>query len=304
MPEQDERRQRNAHGVMAALLLWAMAAVMLALHLTLRNPQTAAEPAAPAFAGGMLFPASDDPPQITPPPEAEGAFRVEVLHETEPPAEPPRILIYHTHTWEAYEQIPDERYQETEKWRTKDERHNVTAVGAALANALRALGCTVVHDTGVYEPPNLEDAYQRSLAMLEQRSAAGECYDLYLDVHRDAVSSASTIRRTVNIGGTEVARFMVLVGKGSSYAQKPDWEANYALAQMISQSLNQQQENLARDVKVKTGRFNQHIAPCCVLLECGTNRNTLEEVLAGIPYLAQSIMDALAAMDKEKPPGD
>ena len=31
------------------------------------------------------------------------------------------ILIYHTHTWEAYRQT-DERYQETEKWRTKDER--------------------------------------------------------------------------------------------------------------------------------------------------------------------------------------
>jgi len=34
------------------------------------------------------------------------------------------ILIYHTHTWEAYRQT-DERYQETEKWRTKDERYNV-----------------------------------------------------------------------------------------------------------------------------------------------------------------------------------
>ena len=41
------------------------------------------------------------------------------------------ILIYHTHTWEAYRQT-DERYQETEKWRTKDERYNVVAVGEAL----------------------------------------------------------------------------------------------------------------------------------------------------------------------------
>lgn len=63
------------------------------------------------------------------------------------------ILIYHTHTWEAYRQT-DERYQETEKWRTKDERYNVVAVGEALTRALTALGYTVVHDTTAFEPPN------------------------------------------------------------------------------------------------------------------------------------------------------
>lgn len=98
------------------------------------------------------------------------------------------ILIYHTHTWEAYRQT-DERYQETEKWRTKDERYNVVAVGEALTRALTALGYTVVHDTTAFEPPKLADAYARSLTMLEQRTASGETYDLYIDLHRDAISS-------------------------------------------------------------------------------------------------------------------
>ena len=80
------------------------------------------------------------------------------------------ILIYHTHTWEAYRQT-DERYQETEKWRTKDERYNVVAVGEALTRALTAMGYTVVHDTTAFEPPKLADAYARSLTMLEQRTA-------------------------------------------------------------------------------------------------------------------------------------
>ena len=86
------------------------------------------------------------------------------------------ILIYHTHTWEAYRQT-DERYQETEKWRTKDERYNVVAVGEALTRSLTALGYTVVHDTTAFEPPKLADAYARSLTMLEQRMASGETYD-------------------------------------------------------------------------------------------------------------------------------
>ena len=205
-----------------------------------------------------------------------------------------RVLIYHTHTWEAFEQEAGNRYQETEKWRSKDVAFNMITVGNALTHALEALGCTVVHDETAFEPPDLSTAYQRSLEMLERRQAAGESYDLYIDLHRDAVASASTLKRTVNVAGEEIARFMVLVGKGQGYTEKPDWQANYAVAEKLTQSLNQQVEGLCRDIKVKTGRFNQHIAPCCVLIECGLNYNTLEEVLRGIPYLAQAINETLA----------
>lgn len=223
------------------------------------------------------------------------AFLVEVIRETEQPAQlGKRVLIYHTHTWEAFDQVEGNRYEETEKWRSKDNRVNMVAVGDALTAALQALGCEVVHDDTAFEPPDLSTAYQRSLTMLEQRQAAGEQYDLYIDLHRDAVGSASTLKRTVNVGGGEVARFMVLVGKGQAYDDKPDWQANYAIAEALTQSLNRQVEGLCRDVKVKTGRFNQHIAPCCVLIECGLNYNTLEQVLRGIPYLAQAIAEVLA----------
>lgn len=230
--------------------------------------------------------------------EAEPVFRVEIIRD---PAQTPsyvgkRVLIYHTHTYEAYQQTDTAPYKETEKWRTTDGEYNVTAVGKALAASLRALGLTVEHDTTAFEPPVLENAYERSLQMLEQRLASGERYDMYIDLHRDAVASSSTIKRTVEYGGTQMARFMVLVGKGTSggYAEKPDWEANLALARRITDGLNKQCSALARDVKIKTGRFNQHISNKSVLIECGMNTNTLEEVLAGIPYLAQAVAEALA----------
>ena len=241
---------------------------------------------------------------ITPEPTeaaADTGFRVEVIRATPAPAvEAKRILIYHTHTWEAYEQVADAPYTETEKWRTKDERCNVVAVGTALANQLRALGCSVVHDTTAFEPPSLESAYERSLSMLEDRLRAGEEYDLFIDLHRDAISSSSTIKRTVNIGGVETARFMVLIGKGTGagFDVKPDWEANLAIAEAITDSLNGQVDGLCRDIKIKTGRFNQHVAPRSVLIECGNNLNTLEQTLNGIPYLAQAVMDALASAEE------
>ncbi len=229
---------------------------------------------------------------------AETMLQVEILRDSvsQPTYAGKKVLIYHTHTYEAYEQVEGQTYQQIEKWRTADSAHNVTAVGAALAASLRAMNIQVEHDTSAFEPPNLDDAYDRSLMMLEQRQAQGEKFDLYIDLHRDAIASTSTIKRTVNISGEEVARFMVLVGKGTTggYAEKPDWEANLAVAQKITNSLNEQCPNLARDVKIKTGRFNQHVSDSCVLIECGMNTNTLAEVLAGVPYLAQAIAEALS----------
>lgn len=233
----------------------------------------------------------------TPAPEEESVFQMEIIREAElPPAYVgKRVLIYHTHTYESYAQVESDRYQQTEKWRTTDSAYNVVAVGKALAANLRVLGMEVIHDTTAFEPPTLDDAYERSLAMLEERKAQGESYDLYIDLHRDAVASSSTIKRTVNIGGEDVARFMVLVGKGTTggYAQKPNWEKNLLIAQRITDALNEQCDSLARNVKMKTGRFNQHIADACVLIECGMNTNTLAEVLSGVPYLAQAIATAL-----------
>ncbi len=272
----------------------------MAVLLLLPVAQKADWPARPVFAEDMSFTVEVAPaPSPEPTPESEDTFlQVEVIRETEPPSPwaGKRVLIYHTHTYEAYTQDPNDRYKETEKWRTEDAEHNVISVGRILTAQLRALGVEVVHDETAFEPPNMDDAYARSLAMLEDRAAMGETYDLYIDLHRDGIADTSTIRRTVNIGGEEVARFMVLIGKGTTggYEDKPDWEANLQIAARITSSLNGQQDGLCRDVKVKTGRYNQHIAPRCVLIECGMNCNTLAQVVAGLPYLAQAIADALS----------
>lgn len=235
----------------------------------------------------------------TPVPEAtpEAQFTIRLLRsETENPRK--RVLIYHTHTYEAYEQTPDDPYQETEKWRTADNAHNVVRVGEELAALLRGLGIEVVHDVTAFEPPNLSSAYTRSLEMLQGRQAAGERYDLYIDLHRDAYAESQTGPNTVSVGGVEAAKLMVLIGKGEGqtsegFDQRPDWEANLAIAQTMTDCLNAQAEGLCRDVCLKSGRFNQHVAVGCVLVEAGNNRNTLEEVLAAMPYLADAVLEAL-----------
>jgi len=229
-------------------------------------------------------------------PEETPGFSIEVISIDRP--EVKKVLIYHSHTYEAFAQVEGDRYQETETWRTADSRHNMIRVGEELAALLRALGLQVVHDTTAFEPPSLSSAYTRSLAMLENRLAAGESYDLYIDLHRDAYAASYGGSNTVSIGGTDVAKLMLLIGKGEGaigqgYDVRPDWQANLAIAQTITDGLNHQVPGLCRDVCIKSGRFNQHIAPACILVEAGNNRNTLSEVLAAMPYLADAVAQVL-----------
>jgi len=206
----------------------------------------------------------------------------------------PTVLIYHTHTWEAYEMTKDTQYTPTETWRTKDERYNMVRIGQALAEELTALGFRVTHDTTAFEPPNLSSAYVRSLDMLETRLKAGEAYDYILDIHRDAYSGLWNGANCAVKDGEQLAYVMLLVGKGtgetgSGFDERPDWPSNLALAQEITGAMNTQVPGVARDVKIKSGRFNQHVSPNALLIEVGNNRNTIEEALAVCPVIAKAI---------------
>ena len=208
--------------------------------------------------------------------------------------EKPRVLIYHTHTWEAYEMTEGARYTPTETWRTKDNRYNIVRVGEALAECLRAQGFLVTHDQTAFEPPNLSASYTRSLEMLDARLDAGETYDYIFDVHRDAYSGPYNGANSVQLGGEQAAYVMLLVGKGtgatgSGFDKRPDWPKNLALAQEITASMSALAPGISREVKIKTGRFNQHVSAGALLIEVGNNMNTLDEALAACPVIAEAI---------------
>lgn len=223
------------------------------------------------------------------------SLRIVADEENQPSqsAAPFRVLIYHTHTYEAFTATEQHPYTSSEKWRTSNAQRNVVALGAYLSELLSQAGVSVTHDTTAFEPPKLSSAYERSLKMLEERTQNGEVYDLYIDLHRDAYSEGNG-PNTVEKDGEEIARLMFLIGKGTGqtgagYDIKPDFESNHTIAQLLTNRLNIQLENLCRAVKVKSGRYNQHVAPCCVLIEVGNNHNTLEEALRAMPYLCNAI---------------
>ena len=115
---------------------------------------------------------------------------------------------------------------------------------------------------------------------------------LFIDLHRDAYNAENAPCDYLNINGVETARLMLVVGKGEKYSDKPYYESNIAFAQRITEHLQSIDQKLCRPVRVKPGRYNQHVAPNCILVEVGHNANTLSQAKAAMPYLAESIVYA------------
>ena len=202
----------------------------------------------------------------------------------------PTILIYHTHTTEAYTQTESDQYREKGKWRTDDNTKNIVAVGEVLKEILeRDYGFQVIHDTTDHEPPKLSTAYERSLVTMQRYHEMYPSVVLFIDLHRDAYTTDNAPCDYITVNGIETAKLMLVVGKGTEYDEKPYYEANMAFAERITDHLNTIDPKLCRPVRVKTGRYNQHVAPNCILVEAGHNANTLAQAKAAMPYLAESI---------------
>ncbi len=202
----------------------------------------------------------------------------------------PTILIYHTHTTEAYLQTEQNPYRETSRWRTDDNTKNIVAVGEKLKELLEQdYGFTVIHDTTDHEPPKLASSYERSLKTMEAYHQKYPSIVLFIDLHRDAYQDTDVPTDYVTVNGVQTARMMLVIGKGEKYTEKPVFETNYALASRMTSYLQSIDAKLARPIRVKTGRYNQHVSTNCILVEVGHNANTLEQALAAMTYLAESI---------------
>ncbi|MBQ8953816.1 MAG: stage II sporulation protein P, partial [Clostridia bacterium] len=211
-------------------------------------------------------------------------------------AQMPSVLIYHTHTHEAYAQTPEDPYPETEPWRTEDPAHSVVRVGEELTFQLEARGFEVVHDVTDHEYPRLNTAYARSLDTLTRYDQSA--FDLRVDLHRDAWDS--TLADCAWVNGRRTAQLMLLVGNGGGYEVKPDYEANLAFAARLTARLNEIAEGLCRPVMVKDGRYNQHAGTPSILVEAGHNLNTLEEALGAMAPLAEALEAVMTADDEGK----
>ena len=205
--------------------------------------------------------------------------------------EGPHILIVHTHGSEAYTPTNAMTYNAVESYRTLDVSRSVISVGQALAERLEANGFSVIHDTAINDYPSYNDSYWTTLRRIEDWKKQYPSLQMVIDVHRDAVKDASgnAVALSAQANGEDCARLMLVVGTDQGGLSHPGWQENLANALKLQSVLEATAPGLCRDLDLRTERFNQHMTPGSILVEVGTNGNTLEQALRSAAILADGL---------------
>ena len=208
--------------------------------------------------------------------------------------EGPRVLIYHSHATEAYTMDGTDMYEVSDSYRTLDTEKNMVRVGEEMAAVFEAAGIGVIHDTTLYDYPNYNDAYSRSLAGVSALLKEYPSVVLVLDVHRDALTASDgTIYKVVAGTVDNCAQVMMVMGSDAGGVSHPNWRVNLALALSIQNALAQKWATLARPTVLRTGRFNQHLSTGSILVEVGSHGNTLQEAITAARLFARTVAEMM-----------
>ena len=217
------------------------------------------------------------------------------------PAEGVQILIVHTHGSEAYTPDGQDQYEASDSFRTQDTNYSVIRVGDELAKALESYGLTVTHDREIYDYPSYTGSYNRSGAAVEAHLAEHPETAIVIDLHRDALGTEDVIYKTVAaLDGETSSQLMLVVGTGENGLEHPYWEENLKLALTMQAAVNAKYPTLARPILLAQERYNQHLTTGSLILEVGSNGNTLQEALTAVRLFADAVGPVLSDM-VEKP---
>lgn len=199
--------------------------------------------------------------------------------------EGPKVLIYHTHSQEAFADSRPGEWQDT-----------VVGLGENLKDNLETrYGISVLHLTDTFDV--IDGVTDRSAAYTYVEQRVREVLEEYpsikvvIDLHRDGV--AESTRLVTEIDGKETAQLMFLNGLCRTaangpieYLQNPYLTENLAFSFKLQVKAAQYYPDLMRRIYLRSYQYNLHILPRSLLVECGAQTNTVEEVQNAMPLLA------------------
>ena len=194
----------------------------------------------------------------------------------------PQVLIYHTHTTEAYLLQEATSVPAGSESRSTDGTRSVVMVGNAIAAQLKAVGIGVVHDTTIHDSPAYNGSYNRSKQTMAKNLKQYPSIQVTLDIHRDSMTTSNGTRYkpTAAINGKKAAQVMILSGcDDDGTLGFPDWEYNLRLGVRVQKQLSDLYPGLARPLNFCPRQYNLNMTKGSLLVEVGTEVNTLDEAV-------------------------
>ena len=203
----------------------------------------------------------------------------------------PQILIYHTHSQEAFADS-----------RPGDLRDTIMGVGERLKEILtEQYGFEVLHHTKVYDmidgKLDRNKAYNLAAPDIEAILKAYPSIQVVIDLHRDGVED---YRFVTEFNGKAVAKIMFFNGLSYSarngpveYLPNPYIADNLAFSFQLQMKAEEYYPGFTRNIYLQSLRYNQHLSSHSLLIESGTQLNTVEEEYNAMEPLADILNQVL-----------
>lgn len=222
----------------------------------------------------------------------EGAYAEDILNEekiksinfeNKKAKDEPLILIFQTHSSESYA-----------------DGKTVSDTGSKLAEIFsEKYGITVVHDMGEYDKEKGEikrdGSYERSGEGVKKLLEKYPSVKIAVDIHRDAYKEGDEPEEK---DGKKYALIMPVVG---ACALKENGEKKDAAVEneFIYENLKfaydfrkncEEESNVCKKIYIKPYRYSTYMLPESILLECGNEKSTFEEVENSLYIAAEAIV--------------
>ncbi len=210
----------------------------------------------------------------------------------------PQVLITHTHTTECYLPYDAGFYNPGDASRTTDSRANMVAVGERVAEQLRQAGIGGIHDTAIHDQP-YNTAYTHSRKAVEAYLKQYPSICVVLDIHRDAIypNDTTRVKPTAVIDGKKAAQLMIIVGMMNTKSVPNTHTAeNLAFGARLQQTMHRRYSGLMRPMVLANARYNQQLCNGMILVEVGSDVNTLEEACYAAELLGQGLIETLKGL--------
>lgn len=220
----------------------------------------------------------------TPPGLDDWQFEVDPTQPVELTKDPV-VLIYNTHNAETYKPTDG-------KSKLEGKNAGVAKVAQVMSEQLQEnYGLKTVRSETIHDYPDWSRSYINSMQTAQALLKANKTIKAVFDVHRDAgFKSKSTT--TVKISGKNAASMIIVLG-----TEHDRWRENLAFAEKLEAKANELYPGLIRDIRIaENRRYNQHLHPGSLILEFGSDLNTLDEAQYSAALFARVVAEVIKGL--------
>ncbi len=210
----------------------------------------------------------------------------------------PLVLVIHTHATECYSRESSTYFEEGSKTRTVNEEVNMVAVGKVFSDTLEENGIPTLHCTVQHDAESYSDSYSLAAASIREYIKKYPSIKYVFDLHRDAIvyESGAKARPVSTVDNKEAAQIMFVSGTDAGGADFPHWQKNLSFTLKLCEKLIEQYPTLVRTTALRGASYNQQYTEGSVLVEIGSDGNTLSQA----KYSAELLANTVAKLIKGK----